>query len=80
MAFLNWIAAAALIGSATACIDKDTRNSSGSPPGSYVYNQQSTDAGTHSANGQSTSLSRQPTSYGYQPSAFGYPQSVYYGR
>jgi hypothetical protein len=64
MTFLKWIAAAALIGSATACIDNNTPSGGGYSngyaysPGAYDYNQQPTYYGTHYADGQPTYGSR----------------------
>jgi len=90
MTFLKWIAAAALIGSTTACIDNNTPSGGGYSngyaysPGAYDYNQQPTYYGTHYANGQPAYGNRQPTYYGYgyqpQPVYYGYQQPAYYGR
>jgi hypothetical protein len=70
MTFLKWIAAAALIGSATACIDNNTPSGGGYSNG---Y-----------ADGQPTYGSRQPTYYGYgyqpQPVYYSNRQPAYYGR
>jgi hypothetical protein len=80
MTLLKWLAAAALVGSATACVDNNTPYGSGYgssyaySPGGYNYNQQPTYYGAHYSNGQSTYYgNRQPTYYGYQ-------QPTYYGR
>jgi hypothetical protein len=88
MTFLRWAAAAALIGSATACVGNNTPYGGGNgyaySPGAYDYNQQPTYYGTHYANGQPTYGSRQPSYYGYgyqpQPVYYGYQQPAYYGR
>jgi hypothetical protein len=85
MTFLKWIAAAALIGSATACVDNTPYNGTryGYAPVAYDYNQP-TYYRTHDGNGQPIYNGyRQPTYYGYQQQqqpAFGYPQPTYYGR
>jgi len=79
MAFLKWIAALALLGSAAACGNATPyRGDIAYRPGAYDYNQQPTYYGSQYANGQPTYGSRQPTYYSYQP-AYGFPQQSYYG-
>ena len=87
MTFLRWIAAAALILSATACGSSSNtpyRGDYAYSPGAYDYNQQPTYYGTHYANGQPTYGGRQQgyCRCGYQPQPvyYGYQQPAYYGR
>jgi len=87
MTVIKWLAAAALLFSASACGSTSNapyRGDYAYSPGAYDYNQQPTYYGTHYANGQPTYGSRQPTYYGYgyqpQPVYYGYQQPAYYGR
>jgi hypothetical protein len=84
MTVIKWLAAAALVLSASACGSSNTpyRGDYAYSPGAYDYNQQPTYYGTHYANGQPTYGSRQPAYYGYgyqpQPVYYGYQQPTYY--
>jgi hypothetical protein len=83
MTILKWIAAVALIGSVSACIDNNAPyggNGYGYAPGAYNYNQQPT-YHTQYANGQAIYNGYgRPSYYGYgQPSYYGYAQPSYYG-
>jgi hypothetical protein len=83
MTVIKWLAAAALILSASACGSSNTpyRGDYAYSPGAYDYNQQPTYYSTHYANGQPT-YGRQQAYYGYgyqaQPGYYGYQQPVYY--
>jgi len=87
MTFFKWLAAAALLGSATACVDNNTPYGGsygyGYAPGGYDYNQQPT---YYSNRQQAYYGSQQPAYYGShytngQPTYYsGYQQPVYYGR
>jgi hypothetical protein len=81
MTVIKWLAAAALILSASACGSTPYRGDYAYSPGAYDYNQQPTYYGTHYANGQPT-YGRQQAYYGYgyqaQPGYYGYQQPVYY--
>jgi hypothetical protein len=71
MTLFKWLAAAALIGSASACVNTPYGYGNGYAysRGAYDYNQQSTYYGN-----------RQPTYYGYQqPTYYGYQQPIYNG-
>ena len=76
MAYFKWLAAMALVFSASACGSSNSpyRGDYAYSPGAYDYNQQPTYYQTHYVNGQPTYGSRQQAYYGY-----GYqPQPVYY--
>ena len=79
MTVLKWIAAAALVFSASACGYSNTayRGDYAYTPGAYDYNQQPTYYQTHYVTGQPTY-----SGYGYQPQPayYGYQQQTYYGR
>jgi hypothetical protein len=94
MTVIKWVAAAALVLSATACGSSNNtayRGNYAYAPGAYDYNQQPTYYETHYANGQPTygqptyaqpTYTRQQAYYGYgyqpQPTYYGYQQPVYY--